>query len=33
MATGPQQYQAARQLLMMARDACTAARHGDPRRS
>jgi hypothetical protein len=33
MATGPQQYQAAGQLLMMARDARTAARHGDPRRS
>jgi hypothetical protein len=31
MVTGPQQYQAAEQLLMMARDARTAARHGDPR--
>jgi hypothetical protein len=35
MATGPQHFKAAEQLLMMmmARDARTAARHGDPRRS
>ena len=33
MATGPQHYKAAGQLLMMARDARTTARHGNPRQS